>query len=69
MIVRDGLRVTSPARTLLDLAVILAPRPLKRALDEAHYLNRVSARTLAETLDRNRGRRGATGLPPRPGRP
>ncbi|MEJ7817729.1 MAG: DUF559 domain-containing protein [Thermoleophilaceae bacterium] len=62
VIVRDGLRVTSPARTLLDLAAILAPRALERALDEAHYLNRVSARVLAETLDRNRGRRGATAL-------
>lgn len=62
VIVRDGLRVTSPARTLLDLAAILAPRALERALDEAHYLNRVSARMLTETLDRNRGRCGATAL-------
>jgi very-short-patch-repair endonuclease len=62
VVLRDGLRVTSPARTLLDLAAILERRDLERALDEAHYLNRVSPRTLAETLERNRGRPGAVPL-------
>jgi very-short-patch-repair endonuclease len=60
--VRDGLRVTGPARSLLDLAALLSPRELERALDEAHYLNRVSSRTLTETLARNRGRPGAAAL-------
>jgi hypothetical protein len=60
--VRDGLRVTSPARTLLDLAAQLSPRQLERTVDEAHYLNRVSARTLAEALERNRGRPGCAVL-------
>ncbi len=59
---RDGLRVTSPSRTLLDLAGLLTPRELERALDEAHFLGRVSAATLTETLDTNRGRRGAAAL-------
>jgi very-short-patch-repair endonuclease len=62
VVVRDGLRVTSPARTLLDLAALLPTRDLERVVDEAHYLNRVSARTFAETLERNRGRAGAATL-------
>jgi very-short-patch-repair endonuclease len=35
---KDGIRVTTPARTLIDLADVLTPRQLERALDEAHYL-------------------------------
>jgi len=62
VVVRDGLRVTSPARTLLDLAAVLTARELERAIDEAHFLSRVSSRTLAETLTRNRGRPGAAPL-------
>ena len=52
------LRITSPARTLLDLAASLPTRALERALDEAHYRELISRRSLAETLTRNRGRRG-----------
>jgi very-short-patch-repair endonuclease len=62
VIVRDGLRVTSPERTLLDLAATLGERELERALDEAHYLNRVSAATLAGALERNRARPGVAAL-------
>jgi very-short-patch-repair endonuclease len=35
---RDGIAVTTPARTLVDLADILPRRPLERAFDEAAYL-------------------------------
>lgn len=35
---RDGIRVTTPARTLIDLADVLPRRQLERALDEAAYL-------------------------------
>ena len=35
---KDGIRVTTPARTLLDLADVLTRRQLERALDEAAYL-------------------------------
>jgi very-short-patch-repair endonuclease len=62
VVVHDGLRVTSPARTLIDLAALLPTRDLECTLDEAHYLNRVSTRTLAETLQRNRGRPGCAPL-------
>ena len=59
---RDGLRMTSPARTLLDLAPYLDERGLERALDEAHYRGVVSRATLAETLARNAGRSGVPAL-------
>jgi very-short-patch-repair endonuclease len=36
--VRDGIRVTTPARTLIDLADVLPRRRLERAFDEAAYL-------------------------------
>ena len=62
VIVRQGLRVTSPARTLLDLAALLTPRELERALDEAHFLGRVSPATLTETLRANRQRPGTAAL-------
>ena len=35
---RQGLRVTSAARTLLDLAAVLSPRDLNRALEDAERL-------------------------------
>ena len=59
---RQGLRVTSPARTMLDLAALLTPRELERALDEAHFLGRVSSATLTETLDANGQRSGSAAL-------
>jgi hypothetical protein len=36
--IRDGIRVTTPARTLLDLAGLLTRRQLERTLDEAEFL-------------------------------
>ena len=35
---KDGIRVTTPARTLIDLADVLPRRRLERAFDEAAYL-------------------------------
>ena len=35
---RDGIVVTTPARTLVDLADVVPRRTLERALDEAEYL-------------------------------
>jgi very-short-patch-repair endonuclease len=35
---RDGIVVTTPARTLIDLADVVPRRTLERALDEADYL-------------------------------
>jgi very-short-patch-repair endonuclease len=36
--VKDAIPVTTPARTLIDLADVLPRRHFERALDEAHYL-------------------------------
>jgi elongation factor P len=54
--------VTSPARTLLDLAATLDPRSLRAATRRAQSLYRVNIRQLAETLARHRRRRGAAKL-------
>ena len=49
----DGIPVTTPARTLVDLADVLPRRALERALDEAEYL-----RLDCGGLRQIRGRRG-----------
>jgi very-short-patch-repair endonuclease len=50
---RDGIPLTSPARTLIDLADVVPRRALERAIDEAHYLGLDLA-----GLPPRRGRRG-----------
>ena len=57
--VRDGIPVTSPARTLYDLANVLAPRALEQAAAEAIALRLVTLKALAAASERYRGRRGA----------
>ena len=52
--VRDGIPVTTPLRTLVDLADVLPRRALERAMDEAAYL-RLDLRGLQPVP----GRRGA----------
>lgn len=59
---RRSVEVTTVARTLVDVAVLLDGRPLERALDEAHYLGLLDSSVLAVTLDRNAGRAGARRL-------
>jgi hypothetical protein len=56
---REGINVTTPARTLLDLAVVLDDRELTRAVNEARVLRLVSPTELAEAIKRARGKRGA----------
>jgi len=55
----DGMRVTAPARTLLDLAARLDHRPLRRAVRQAQALHHVNTRDLLTILERLRGRRGS----------
>lgn len=62
VVVRDGIRMTSPARTLLDLAARLPPRALREAVRRGEALDRVTVADLARILVRLRGRRGATRL-------
>ena len=57
-----GLPVTSPARTLLDLAEVVARRELERAVREAEVLGLARHDELVALLERSPGRRGAAPL-------
>lgn len=59
---RDGLRVTTPARTLLDLAEILGPADLRRAVRQAEFDRLVNHDQLTHLLTSHPGRRGAKRL-------
>jgi len=56
---RRGIPVTTPTRTLLDLAEILSPRQLERALDEAHHLGLFDRPALDGTVAAHPNRTGA----------
>lgn len=62
--IRCGIPVTSPARTLLDLADVLDDRRLARAVNEALVQRRLDRSELAAQLTRSPGRRGAGRLRP-----
>ena len=57
-----GIRCTTAARTLLDLAGVLDRRGLERAVDQAEILELFDLTALHEQLRRNPGRRGARRL-------
>jgi Protein of unknown function (DUF559)/Transcriptional regulator, AbiEi antitoxin len=57
---RQGIPVTSVARTLLDLADVLNPQALRRVVTEAEYRNRFDLASLIAVVENNPGRRGAT---------
>ena len=57
--VRSGIPVTTLARTLLDLADILHPQALRRAITEAEYRNVFDLTTLIAVVHDNPGRCGA----------
>jgi hypothetical protein len=57
--VRDGIPVTSVARTLLDLGQALRMRELRRALDEAERLRLFDLRALERLIARSHGHRGS----------
>ncbi len=61
VIKRGPLRVTSPYRTLIDLASVLPPSQLEDVLDSAVRKNLVSIRQLITRLE-VRGRRGVRGI-------
>jgi very-short-patch-repair endonuclease len=61
-VTREGIRVTSATRTLLDIAPSLDRRQLERALDEAFFQNRVNLNTLTAALARNAHRPGVAVL-------
>jgi very-short-patch-repair endonuclease len=57
-----GIPVTSPARTLLDLAATLDERTLRRAVRQAESLHRVNMRQLADAIQRAGRRHGTARL-------
>ena len=59
---RDNIPVTSVARTLLDLAEVVAPRRLARAIDAAERLRLFDLRAIDELCARSNGRRGVRAL-------
>ena len=56
----DGIPCTSVARTLLDLAEVVPPRLLRRALERAEQLRIFDRRAVDDVLRRATGRRGAS---------
>jgi predicted transcriptional regulator of viral defense system len=59
---RDGIPVTTVARTLLDLAESVSPRQLGRALEEAERLRLLDLQALHSVRDRSPGRQGLRAL-------
>ena len=59
---RDGLPVTTVARTLLDLAEVVHTRELERALDRAEQLQLFDLKAIDEQIRRGNGRAGAATL-------
>jgi hypothetical protein len=59
---RDGIRVTSPARTILDLAATTGPKALRRMARQAQAEQHVNVRQLLDMLDRYPHHRGAARL-------
>jgi very-short-patch-repair endonuclease len=55
--VHYGIRVTTPARTLVDLADVLTPKQLTRAVNEAQVLRLTTPQELTTLLTRYPGRR------------
>jgi very-short-patch-repair endonuclease len=58
----ESIPLTSPVRTLIDLARCLKPMQLERAVNEADKLNLVRADELHESLDDYCGQPGITAL-------
>jgi very-short-patch-repair endonuclease len=55
---RDGIPVTSIARTLLDLATVALPRQLERAVEQAELLGRFDLGAVDALIARSPGRPG-----------
>lgn len=53
-----GIPITTPARTLLDIAPDLSDRQLERAIDEAEHLRLLDPASLRAVVERNNGHRG-----------
>ena len=60
--VRDAIRVTTPARTLLDLAAVLPEQALRALVRRAQAQHVVSIRQILELIARSNGHHGAAKL-------
>ena len=60
--VRDGIPVTSVARTLLDLSAVVRPEDLAAAVDRAERLGLFDLTAVVDVLKRASGRRGTGAL-------
>ncbi len=60
--INEGIPLTSPTLTLIDLATRLRPMQLERAVNEADKLDRVRADALHASLDEYRGQPGVAPL-------
>jgi hypothetical protein len=60
--VKDGIPVTTVARTLLDLAAVLTPPDLEVAVDRAERLGLLDLTAVVDVLERANGRKGARTL-------
>jgi hypothetical protein len=58
----DGIPVTSPPRTIFDLAALVKPRQLERAFNELEVRGLTDALSAPDLLERYPGRRGAAAL-------
>jgi len=58
----DGLRVTTPARTIVDMAAELEGREMRRLVERAQDLKRFDASRIEATLERNPRRPGTKPL-------
>ena len=59
---KDGIPLTSPERTVVDLATVLSDQPLRRLVREAQSKRLVSVASLLRTLDRLGRPRGSAAL-------
>ena len=62
VVVKHGLRVTTPARTLLDLAPVAPRRTLERLTEEAQVQNLASPAEILAVIERGAGRPGVKAL-------
>lgn len=62
VITRNGLRLTSPSRTLLDLAAILTAEQLQVAVDEARVKRQLRLKLIEATIARSPGHHGIGAL-------
>lgn len=62
VVIHENIPLTSPLRTLIDVATYLRPMQLERAVNEADKLDLVRADVLRDSLDDHRGQPGTRTL-------